>query len=105
MTLNTNITVVNKGIEKRFDAPLDIGLNLMEFLKATEHEEIEGICGGMALCATCHVLVLESEGNLNSATDEEMAMLETLPVMFDNSRLACQVKLTEHIKKLKIQLV
>ena len=105
MTKNSNITVVRNGIEKYFEAPVDMGLNLMEFLKATEHHEIEGICGGMALCATCHVLVLEHEGLLNDATDDELNMLESLPHVHSNSRLACQIKLTEQLEKLKIELV
>lgn len=98
------IIVVKEGIEKHFDAPCNMGLNLMEFLKATDHQEIEGMCGGMALCATCHVRVLESDNALGEVNDDEAAMLETLPQIFDNSRLACQIKLNEHLSRLKIEL-
>lgn len=105
MSENIQITILNKGIEKHFEAPSDMGLNLMEFLKATEHEEIEGICGGIALCASCHVKVLESEGELNSAGNDEADLLETLPEVFDNSRLSCQIKLNEKIRTLKIEIV
>ncbi len=101
---NIKITVVKEGAEKYFDAPNDMGLNLMEFLKATDHQEIEGMCGGMALCATCHVRVVDSDSSLSEKSDDEAAMLETLPQLFDNSRLACQIKLNEHISRLKIEL-
>ena len=101
---NIKITVVKEGLEQHFDAPNDMGLNLMEFLKATGHEQIEGMCGGMALCATCHIRLLDSDVALGEANDDEVAMLETLPQIFDNSRLACQVKLNEHISRLKIEL-
>lgn len=104
MAQNIQITVVKEGLEQHFEAPNDMGLNLMEFLKATGHEQIEGMCGGMALCATCHIRLLDSDTNLSEANEDEIAMLETLPEIFDNSRLACQVKLNEGIKKLKIQL-
>lgn len=104
MAEDIKITVVKGGTEQHFDAPCDMGLNLMEFLKATDHQEIEGMCGGMALCATCHVRVLESDIALGEKNDDEAAMLETLPLVFDNSRLACQIKLNEHISRLKIEL-
>ena len=104
MAENIQITVVKNGSEQHFEAPGDIGLNLMEFLKATDHHEIEGMCGGMALCATCHVRVLESNGELGELKDDEAAMLETLPEIFNNSRLACQIKLNKHIRGLKIEL-
>jgi ferredoxin len=77
----------------------------MEFLKATDHQEIEGMCGGMALCATCHVRVLEGVTEENKINDEEAAILETLPEIFDNSRLSCQIKLTEKLRNLKVELV
>jgi 2Fe-2S ferredoxin len=39
-------------------APTDMGLSLMEFLKACEYD-ILATCGGMALCATCCVDVMD----------------------------------------------
>jgi 2Fe-2S ferredoxin len=105
MAENIKITVINKGSEQSFEAPDDVGLNLMEFLKATDHHEIEGMCGGMALCATCHVKVLEGNTGEEGINDEEAAILETLPEVFSNSRLSCQIKLTDKIKNLKIELV
>jgi ferredoxin len=105
MAENIQITVIHKGTEKFFEAPDDVGLNLMEFLKATEHQEIEGICGGMALCATCHVRVLNDISFLDEIKDEEAAILETLPEVFNNSRLSCQIKLNEKLKNLKIEIV
>lgn len=36
---------------------------------------VEGTCGGMALCASCHVYVL-SEQELPEPTDDELAMLD-----------------------------
>jgi hypothetical protein len=36
--------------------PTDMNMNLMEACKSYEFP-IEGICGGMAMCASCHVYV------------------------------------------------
>ena len=76
----------------------------MEFLNANEYEQIEGTCGGMALCATCHIRVVESTPELDEQTDDEYDILETLPVLHDNSRLSCQIKLNEKLKSIKIQI-
>lgn len=105
MDENIQITVKKKGIEKDFKVPNNVGLNLMEFLKAAEHSEIEGICGGMALCATCHIKVLDGSSLLDELNDDEVAILETLPEIFENSRLSCQIKLNEKIRTLKIEIV
>jgi len=104
MENNITITIVNSTGEINLEAPNDIGLNLMEFLKANEYEQIEGTCGGIALCATCHVRVLESSPHLNEQIDEEVLLIETLPIFFENSRLSCQIKLNKNLNKIKISI-
>lgn len=85
------------------EAPVDMGLSLMEFLKACEYD-ILATCGGMALCATCCVDVLEGEEKLNDMTDDEYAMLDTLPDLLPNSRLACQLQLNQAMNGLVVKL-
>ena len=104
MKNNVTITVINSGGEIILEAPNDLGLNLMEFLKASEYEQIEGTCLGIALCATCHVRVLESSPLLNEQMDEEFLMLETLPVSWENSRLSCQIHLNKNLNKISISI-
>jgi 2Fe-2S ferredoxin len=82
-----------------------MNLNLMEVLKANEINGIEGACGGMALCATCHVRVRYMEPESLAQSDDELAMLDTLPEVYENSRLACQIKITEQLKALSILLL
>lgn len=84
-------------------APTDMGLSLMEFLKASEYDVL-ATCGGMALCATCCVDVIAGEENLHEMTDDEYAMLDTLPDLLPNSRLACQLQLTPAMEGLKVRL-
>jgi 2Fe-2S ferredoxin len=81
-----------------------MGLSLMEFLKANDYEAIEGTCGGMALCASCHVRVLDVSPPLGEQSDDELAILETLPVVYANSRLSCQIKLNTDLEKIRIEI-
>ena len=82
------------GSRRPVEVPEDISLSLMEVLKATDHH-ILATCGGMALCATCHVQVLEGPEQYFHATDTELDQLDTLPDASDDSRLACQLRISE----------
>lgn len=104
MENDIKVTVINGGDEAILEVPNDMGLNLMEFLKANDYAQIEGTCGGMALCASCHVRVLDVSPGLDEQSDDEYAILETLPVVHDNSRLSCQIKLNTNLKNIKIQI-
>lgn len=89
---------------KALEIPLGVDLSLMEVLKG-EGYPIEAICGGIALCATCRVQVLNKEEVvLNEANDEEMNILETLPCYTGNCRLSCQIRVSENIDGLKVRL-
>lgn len=84
------------GNTQNIEVPTDISLSLMEVLKASEYN-ILATCGGMALCATCHVEVEEGIDALSEPSDDEMDMLDTLPIASPNSRLACQIRIGEHL--------
>ncbi len=90
------------GNRQHLEIPTDINLNLMEVLKASEFPVL-GTCGGMALCATCHVEIIA--GNLNDPQDQELDMLDTLPVATANSRLACQIPIREEIDGLIVKVL
>ncbi len=85
------------GKQKPIEVPEGIGLNLMEVLKASDYD-ILATCGGMALCATCHVRVLEGHDQLPSVSDAELDILDTLPTTHDDSRLACQLRVDERLE-------
>ncbi|MFY7972665.1 MAG: ferredoxin, partial [Flavobacteriales bacterium] len=52
------VTVVDRqGEAHELDAPTDINMNMMELCKSYELP-VEGTCGGMAMCATCHMYIL-----------------------------------------------
>jgi len=90
------------GQRTEIEGPTDMGLSLMELLKASGYP-IQATCGGMALCATCHVEVLAGPA-LPEPEDAELDMLETLPVLFEGSRLSCQIRLTPRTDGLVVRL-
>ena len=93
-----NITIEDRNGERNtVEIPEEISLSLMEVLKASDYN-ILATCGGMALCATCHVQVLSGENALPSPTDAELDMLDTLPDAKWDSRLACQIRVSERLE-------
>jgi 2Fe-2S ferredoxin len=92
-----------QGQRQAITVPTDMNLNLMEVLKANEYP-VEGTCGGMALCATCHVEVLEGQVS-REPQDQELDMLDTLPFITDTSRLACQIPVTDDLEGLVIRVL
>jgi 2Fe-2S ferredoxin len=92
------------GEIRTIEVPEGINLNLMEVLKASDYA-IQATCGGMALCATCHVEVTEGLERLPEKKDEELDMLDTLPSSNDNSRLACQIKISALLQNCFVKLV
>lgn len=97
------IHIISADNSKRtLEIPLGISMSLMEALKAHE-EPIEATCGGMALCATCHIFVL-NDMEISPCTEAELDMLDTLPVLKPGSRLACQIPICEELDGLEIRL-
>lgn len=91
------------GKVNTLEVPTDVNLSLMEILKACEYD-ILATCGGMALCATCHVEVLHGAESLPAASDQELDMLDTLPDADNASRLSCQLRLTDHNNNLHVKI-
>lgn len=93
-----NIIIEDRnGEQKPVEIPEEINLSLMEVLKASDYN-ILATCGGMALCATCHVQVLKGLDELPEPGNEEMNMLDTLPDAGFDSRLACQIRMNENME-------
>ena len=97
------VTVVDReGLIHELAAPTDMAMNMMEVCKSYELP-VEGTCGGMALCASCHVYVL-SDHILPELSEDEENMLDQAFFVKSNSRLGCQIKITEEIEGLRVQL-
>ena len=91
-----------QGEEKELKIPLGISMSLMEALKAYD-EPIEATCGGMALCASCHIQVLDGMVDTGEMTDDEEAMLDTLPECTGECRLSCQIMVDESLHGIRIR--
>lgn len=93
------------GQRHTVDAPTDMNMNLMELVRAYElaEEGTIGICGGMAMCASCQCYVL-NEVLLPEKSDEEDAMLSEAFNTKDNSRLGCQIFMTPEVAGLEVEL-
>ncbi|MEL6636878.1 MAG: 2Fe-2S iron-sulfur cluster-binding protein [Bacteroidota bacterium] len=97
------ITIIDREDQAHaIEAPLDMNMNLMEVCKAYELP-VEGTCGGMALCASCHVYV-QSKHELPTMQDEEEDMLDQAFFVEDNSRLCCQLYIKEEMEGLVVKL-
>jgi ferredoxin len=102
--MNTvNITIIDRdGISHHIEAPTDMNMNVMELCKANELP-VEGTCGGMALCASCQCY-LESDHDLPEQSDAELDMLDQALHVKRNSRLGCQIQLTDDLEGIVLRL-
>src|SRR5690606_32935158 len=67
--------------------------------------DIKAECGGACSCATCHVFVDEKWVEmLDAPTAEEEDMLDTVPDVEANSRLSCQILMSEELDGLRVTL-
>ncbi|RRJ91832.1 ferredoxin [Paenimyroides tangerinum] len=100
------ITIIDRdGISHEVDAPTDMNMNIMELVRAYElaPEGTIGICGGMAMCASCQCYIL-NDVDLPEKSDDEDAMLSEAFNVKENSRLGCQIHITPEIEGLKVEL-
>lgn len=67
------------------------GWRLMEILR--DHGVgMENNCGGAVACAECHVLIDPAwVDRLPPPSEEELEKLDELPLIYENSRLSCQI--------------
>ena len=100
------LTIIDRHrVEHKVDAPTDMNMNVMELVRVYElaPEGTIGVCGGMAMCASCQCYVL-SDHNLPGPSDEEEAMLSEAFFVQGNSRLGCQLRLTQELDGLVVEL-
>lgn len=93
------------GVTHDVEAPTDMNMNLMEVVRSYElaPEGTIGICGGMAMCASCQCYV-KSNHELPEKSDDEEAMLAEAFNVSVTSRLGCQIHMTEDLDGLEVEL-
>lgn len=81
-----------------------VGESLMELATANGIVGILGNCGGSCACATCHVYVdpawMSVVGNADAGEDATLDGVADSKKL--NSRLCCQIRLTEEMAGLKM---
>ena len=94
-----------KGKNHRVTAPIDMAMNLMEVIRSYElaPEGTIGICGGMTMCASCHCYI-KSNHTIPLMEEEEEAMLSEAFNVRENSRLSCQIIITEDLEGLDCEI-
>ncbi|WP_299163074.1 2Fe-2S iron-sulfur cluster-binding protein [uncultured Tenacibaculum sp.] len=103
---DVNIKITDReGIMHEIIAPTDMAMNLMEIVRSYElaEEGTIGICGGMAMCASCQCYI-KSDHQLSEMTPDEDLMLAEAFHVEDNSRLGCQIQMTPELEGLEIEL-
>lgn len=100
------ITITDReGVKHQVDAPTDMNMNIMELVRSYElaPEGTIGICGGMAMCASCQCYVQSDHELPEMSADEDLMLSEAFYVQ-DNSRLSCQIFIREELDGLEIEL-
>ena len=91
----------HQGNSKTVD--VENGLSVMEGAIQNDVPGIDADCGGSMACATCHVYVEEKWlDKLSKAEDGEIDMIDMAFEPKKNSRLSCQLIVTDELDGLKV---
>jgi ferredoxin len=93
------------GTLHKIQAPTDMAMNIMEIVRSYElaEEGTIGVCGGMAMCASCQCYVNSNHELPEMSPDEDLMLAEAFHVK-TNSRLGCQIHINEALDGLEIEL-
>jgi 2Fe-2S ferredoxin len=96
------INVVNRA-GKQHVIEAKAGQTLMEILR-DQNMDVEAICGGCCSCATCHVFIDDAWAAKLPArsADEQELVEETESYKPANSRLSCQIKMTDALDGISV---
>ncbi len=87
------------------EVEVEKGLSVMEGAVQNNIPGIDADCGGGMACATCHVYVKDEWFNkLPSKTEGEDDMLDQAYEPKSNSRLSCQIQISENLEGLEVHL-
>ncbi len=95
--------IEHDGTEHRIE--VETGLTVMEGAVNNNIPGIDADCGGSCACATCHVFVDESwVGKLEPQDSQEKSMLGFAAGVLPNSRLACQIKVSDALDGMVVRM-
>ena len=97
------IVVTREGEEREIDG--EAGLSVMEVIRDAGIDEILALCGGCCSCATCHIHVdPDFAGKLPAMSEDENDLLESSSERDENSRLSCQIDMTDALDGLRVTI-
>jgi len=86
-------------------ADVKTGLSIMEGAVKNNIPGIDADCGGACACATCHVYVDEAwTDKTGTASAMEESMLDFAENVQPNSRLSCQIKVSDDLDGLTVRM-
>jgi ferredoxin, 2Fe-2S len=94
--------IEHNGKERTIDVP--VGWSVMEGAIKNRVPGIDADCGGACACATCHVYVDAAWlPKLSKRHEMEQSMLDFAEEVRPNSRLSCQIKVTNELDGLVVR--
>ena len=98
------LVVVNRaGSEQTVEA--SAGVSVMEALRDNGFDELLALCGGCCSCATCHVYVDPAFADkVEPLGEDENDLLDSTDHRQDNSRLSCQLQMSDALDGLKVTI-
>ncbi|MBL4802489.1 MAG: 2Fe-2S iron-sulfur cluster binding domain-containing protein [Emcibacter sp.] len=94
MTIITFISPDNK----KSTVTAEVGTTLMEAAVENDIPGIDADCGGGCACATCHILVPDAfKSSVSPMEEDEQFLLDFLDNRQKNSRLSCQIEITDEL--------
>ena len=98
-----SITVIDReGVSHKLIAPTNMNMNLMEVCNSYDLP-VDGVCGGMAMCASCQVYI-HTDKHFGERNDDEQAMLDEAYHVKSNSRLGCQIPMSIELEGAEFEL-
>jgi 2Fe-2S ferredoxin len=89
----------------RHEVELEEQMNLMEGATMNMVPGVEGMCGGIASCATCHCYIEgDMAGKLEEPGPAELNMRATAKERKESSRLGCQVLVSWEMEGMEVHL-
>ena len=96
--------IIFKSEDKEIIVDAVVGETLLETANKA-NVPLFGGCGGAGVCGTCHVFIDQAfVKKLNKPTLEELDLIDVLPNGNSNSRLACQIIITEELDGMTITI-
>jgi 2Fe-2S ferredoxin len=97
------IVIDRSGEEKAVEATA--GLSVMEAIRDNGFDELLALCGGCCSCATCHIHVDPAfQEKLPAMSEDEDDLLESSDHRSEQSRLSCQVTMSDDLDGLKVTI-